>query len=592
VHSSSPPATFGRSWGRRFSKATSNLSRIDVPLLLNLSDRHYAPGLHFLGEMHEIGVAPFQRNLTKAREYFASAAENGYAEAFSSLSFYSRYGLGGPRDDSYAAICNTIASRSFSARSMLTLAARHSFGIDRPRSPRAASQAIIGLAVAICSGIDANDFPERAPQRLSLGLRLPSTRNSDRAQLAFIEHQAERGDAEAEVDLGIVYYDGNFGVDVDYARALELFGRHPDDPRATILLAQMKHIGRGVPKDVEGARVLYQARAAADDPNGMAGLGALQLEERDFEGASQWFRKAAARGHPAAAFNDASLRLEGKVSDSNFSDVYRDLKRLVHAGFAAALVNVAVVLLSGKHKFAEKRALQYLWKVVRKGPWNQVAEIAEDAFESRDYQTALHLWLELGDMGIETAAYNAAVMLTRWNVIAGPEPPLGFDEQQRLSVATRMFKMSYFMGYHQAFDGVVGCLMARRRDDQVFKWIQSNRTQSAYRPYLVAKLMLNAKEGSPLTRSFMHIKGNLTLAVQTRIMAVVPVSLLWAQMIGQYLAAIWEWKKGQMDGRQTADFVEFSRYLLEMATSPVVAFAFMLLLLSWLLRLRMALVAR
>jgi hypothetical protein len=63
------------------------------------------------------------------------------------------------------------------------------------------------------------------------------------------------------------------------------------------------------------------------------------------------------------------------------------------------------------HKFAEKRALQYLWKVVLKGPWNQVADIAEKAFESRYHHTALHLWLELGDMGIETAAYNAAMML-------------------------------------------------------------------------------------------------------------------------------------------------------------------------------------
>jgi TPR repeat protein len=559
---------------------------------MNLSDRHYAPGLHFLGEMHEIGLAPFPRNLTKAREYFTSAAENGYAEAFSSLSFYSRYGIGGPRDDSYAAICNTIASRSFSVRSMLTLAARHSFGIDRPRSHRAASQAIIPLAVAICLGIDTSDFPDRTPQRLGLGLRLPSTRNLESAQLAFIQHQAAYGNADAEVDLGIVYYHGNLGVETDYARARELFRRHPDDPRAKILLAQMKHIGRGVPKDVEGARVLYQARAAENDPNGMAGLGALQLEEKDFEGASEWFRKAAARGHSIAAFNDASLRLEGKVRDSNFSDVYRNLKRLVHEGFTGALVNVAGVLLNGKHKFAEKRALQYLWKVVRKGPWNQIAQIAEDAFESGDYQTALHLWLELGDMGIETAAYNAAMMLIGWNRIGGGEPPLGFDEQQRLAVATRMFKMSYFMGYHQAFDNVVDCLIARGRDNQVFKWIQSNRTKSAYRPYLVAKLMLNAKEGSPLTRSFVHIKGNLTLAVQTRIMAVVPVSLLWAQMIGQYLAAVWKWKKGEMDSGQTADFVEFSRDLFGIVTSPAVGFGFMLLLLSWLLRLRIRMTLR
>jgi hypothetical protein len=104
--------------------------------------------------------------------------------------------------------------------------------------------------------------------------------------------------------------------------------------------------------------------------------------------------------------------------------------------------------------------------------------------------------------------------------------------------------------------------------------------------------MLTAKEGSPLTMRFVHIQGNLTLAVQTKIVAIVPVSLLWVQMIGQYLAAVWKWKNGGMDAPQIADFVDFSRCLFGVATSPIVRFAFMLLLLSRLLRLRMEMMAR
>ncbi len=66
---------------------------------------------------------------------------------------------------------------------------------------------------------------------------------------ALVE-QAEKGDAEAQSNLGAMYYDGN-GVTQDFAKALEWHTKAADqgDTNSQFALAKMYFFGRGAPKN-------------------------------------------------------------------------------------------------------------------------------------------------------------------------------------------------------------------------------------------------------------------------------------------------------------------------------------------------------
>jgi TPR repeat protein len=73
--------------------------------------------------------------------------------------------------------------------------------------------------------------------------------NRDHASaLAMLRYRAEGGDPQATIDLETVYYHGQNGQTVDFARARTLEGL-PELSAANGLLGRMYHFGDGVPAD-------------------------------------------------------------------------------------------------------------------------------------------------------------------------------------------------------------------------------------------------------------------------------------------------------------------------------------------------------
>jgi len=154
--------------------------------------------------------------------------------------------------------------------------------------------------------------------------------------------EAERGDSDAQVNLGYLFARGQ-GVRADQLEAFRLYalsakqgngegmnalgfkyehgtGIRPDaakavhwyclaiargNPRAMNNLALMLDAGKAVPKDRAEARSLWQQAAALDHVNAMYNLGVSYLADRDLpadpaEG-QRWIFAAARRGHGGAA---------------------------------------------------------------------------------------------------------------------------------------------------------------------------------------------------------------------------------------------------------------------------------------------------
>ncbi len=131
--------------------------------------------------------------------------------------------------------------------------------------------------------------------------------------LAIFQPAAERGDAKAEIYMGLMYANG-LGVAEDDAKAFGLFQKAADQGEvpAQANLGLFYENGWGIPKDYGKALAAY--RKAADAGNAMAqySLGSMYLDgrgaERNLTEATKWLTKAADQGSEPAKKALADVR--------------------------------------------------------------------------------------------------------------------------------------------------------------------------------------------------------------------------------------------------------------------------------------------
>lgn len=169
------------------------------------------------------------------------------------------------------------------------------------------------------------------------------------AEIAGLTARAEAGEASAQLDLGMIYWDGE-GVEQDYVRAVQLFRQAADqgnaiaqsnlayayynadgienddnaamywaglsaaqgDEVAMRLVAFGHYRGRGFPQDrAEAARIWAEAANLGDDYSAY-NMGIIIRDgdgvQQDDALAIQWFERALDLGHPDAAERLAEMR--------------------------------------------------------------------------------------------------------------------------------------------------------------------------------------------------------------------------------------------------------------------------------------------
>jgi uncharacterized protein len=151
--------------------------------------------------------------------------------------------------------------------------------------------------------------------------------NTPRA-LQELRDAAERGDADAQDDLGLLYrfgaaYYQRSGIEQNLEEAVKWFRRAADQglDRGQFNLALCYLQGTGVPKNpAEAFRWLSKA-AEQQRPQAEYGVGLLYLSGEgvavDVQSGLAWIRKAAEHGHPAALgrLGDAYTSGEGVAAD-------------------------------------------------------------------------------------------------------------------------------------------------------------------------------------------------------------------------------------------------------------------------------------
>ena len=157
----------------------------------------------------------------------------------------------------------------------------------------------IGLLLAVLLSVGAVSAQTRAPQ----------TQPPSPAQQAEQERQlrsfADRGDADAQFELGLRYLTGE-GFKKDEKRGVEWLEKAASTGhlRAQYVYGSLFEDGVTVPKDLAKAVEWYQKAASGGFPMAQHSVGVAyeigQGVQKDTKKAAEWFEKAAAQNYPPA----------------------------------------------------------------------------------------------------------------------------------------------------------------------------------------------------------------------------------------------------------------------------------------------------
>ena len=140
--------------------------------------------------------------------------------------------------------------------------------------------------------------------------------------------KAKAGDAEAQYELGSMYYMGE-GVPRDYTQAEFWFrkGAEQGDPNSQFQLGGLYHFGQGVPHD-EGMAFAWTMKAAKQG-HGDAEFYISTCYSQDSWGVAKdnaqtiaWLRKGAEQGHLNSQFYLGWAYERGEVIPQDFSESY------------------------------------------------------------------------------------------------------------------------------------------------------------------------------------------------------------------------------------------------------------------------------
>ena len=150
-------------------------------------------------------------------------------------------------------------------------------------------------------------MPESVPYALSDALMPYATRDYGRA-LALLAPLAERGDAVAQLKLGIIFSRGKTGAP-DPVAALEWFTRAAEQGQveAQFELGRIYRDGLGTRADGDAAVSWLQRAAEKGAPHALNALGELYLGHQnvpqDFAVARSWFLRGAQAGNSPSMHN-------------------------------------------------------------------------------------------------------------------------------------------------------------------------------------------------------------------------------------------------------------------------------------------------
>ena len=179
---------------------------------------------------------------------------------------------------------------------------------------------------------------------------------------------AGQGDAEAQLSLGYMYYEGK-GVPQNFAEAVmwHRMAAEQGYAEAQLSLGFMYYEGKAVPQNYAEAVRWFRKSAEQGDVAAQYNLGLMYYEgegvPRDYAEAARWYRKAAEQGYAAAQFSLGDMYFAGKgvsrdytkavmwhrkAAEQSYAELVMWYRKGAEQGSTAAQYNLGLMYLKGE----------------------------------------------------------------------------------------------------------------------------------------------------------------------------------------------------------------------------------------------------
>ncbi|KAJ1456796.1 hypothetical protein M885DRAFT_423457, partial [Pelagophyceae sp. CCMP2097] len=171
--------------------------------------------------------------------------------------------------------------------------------------------------------------------------RAPASRSADE-QLRLMQKHADRGNADAQLELGDSYKDGRRGLQRSWKRAFRLYSAAAKQGHAAgmHLTGRCLDLGDGVVKDCKAAFRMHLNAADQGFPEAQCRLGLMMVEgrgtEKSYPAAVEWFQLAANQGQPDALYILGGCYANGEGLVKDFGLALRWLRKAANVGYAGA----------------------------------------------------------------------------------------------------------------------------------------------------------------------------------------------------------------------------------------------------------------
>lgn len=206
---------------------------------------------------------------------------------------------------------------------------------------------------------------------------------------------AEQGNAGAQYNVGLMYYNG-WGVPQDYKEAAKWYRKAAEQGHADAQynLGVTYVNGLGVPQDYKIAASWYRKAAEQGDAFAQNNLGLMyddgQGVLQDYKEAANWYLKAAEQGNAEAQFNLGVMYRKGRGVSQDYKEAVMWYRKAAEQGGADAQTNLGYMYNKGLGVLQDN-VLAHMWYNISSanGPENGARAKNRDIVAKRMSQEAI-----------------------------------------------------------------------------------------------------------------------------------------------------------------------------------------------------------
>nr|XP_022904422.1 protein sel-1 homolog 1 isoform X1 [Onthophagus taurus] len=396
---------------------------------------------------------PLNQNLTEAKIMFEELAEMGHAQGHMGMGFLYASGLGGVGvSQSKALIHYTFGAIGGNSWAQMALGYRYFSGVTVSASCEKALDFYRIVADKVSQGVSFGGGT--AIQRIRLLDELENgytTGILDNDLIEYYQLLAEKGDIQAQVGLGQLYYQGGRGVELDYKKALHYFGQAANAGNANAMAYLGKIYLDGsdeVEQSNETALKFFKKASELNNPVGLSGLGVMYLYgrgvEKDYVKAYKYFLVAAEQGWVDGQLQLGNMYFNGLGVKKDYKLANKYFSLAAQSGHVLAFYNLGQMHALGTGMMRScSTAVEFFKNVAERGRWGELLMQAHNFYREKNFNEAFVQYALLSELGYEVAQSNTAFMLDR------DEVPI-FESPQGLSRALLYWGRAASQGYSPA----------------------------------------------------------------------------------------------------------------------------------------------